>query len=114
LVKALQGIARAYAIRDEHFYLAALRSYQEHHQNYFPDLEDAARRYARDQGWDDNGLPGDETTLADVLQRQFGYDIDEIPVANYPSLAAYRMIVQTSGPAGRSFEHAAYNQPDRR
>lgn len=111
LIKALQGIARAYAIRDEHFYFAALRSYQEHHQNYFPEFEDAARRYARDQGWTDGQPPNDEAALTAVLQRQFGYDIDEIPVDKYPSLAAYRMIVQPSGHAGRAFEHAAYDQP---
>lgn len=94
LIKALQGIAQAYAIRDEHFYLAALRSYQELHSNYFPDLEEAAGRYAREQGWDDGALPRDEARLAEVLQRQFGYDIGLIPVATHPRLAAYRMILQ--------------------
>jgi len=36
LVKAFQDIARGYAIREEHFYLAALRSYQELNQNTSP------------------------------------------------------------------------------
>jgi Predicted transcriptional regulator len=102
LIKALQGIARAYAIRDEHFYLAALRSYQELNRNYFPELEEAARRYAREQGWDDGALPRDEATLADVLRRRFGYDIDVIPVETHPRLASYRMILVPGGRSGRS------------
>ena len=57
LIKALQGIARGYAIRDEHFYLAALRSYQEHHHNYFPELEKASQQYAAEQGWSDASVP---------------------------------------------------------
>jgi len=102
LIRALQGIARGYAIRDEHFYLAALRSYQEHHGNYFPDLENAARRYAQARGWDDGALPRDEKALAAVLQEDFGYEIDEIPVNTYPNLAAYRMIVRpAAGAPGR-------------
>src|SRR5690606_8550162 len=100
LIRALQGIARGYAIRDEHFYLAALRSYQEHHQNYFPELEEAARRYSRERGWDDAPLPREEAVLTDVLRKDFGYDIDVIPVEKYPSLAAYRMIFQPAGPGG--------------
>ncbi len=102
LIRALQGIARGYAIRDEHFYLAALRSYQEHHGNYFPDLENAARRYAQARGWDDGALPRDEKALAAVLQQDFGYEIDEIPVNTYPNLAVYRMIVRpAAGAPGR-------------
>lgn len=100
LIRALQSIARGYAIRDEHFYLAALRSYQEHHQNYFPELEDAARRYASDRGWNDAALPRDEALLSEVLRRDFGYEIDVIPVDTYPSLAAYRMIFQPAVDAG--------------
>lgn len=103
LVKALQGIARGYAIRDEHFYLAALRSYQEHHGNYFPDLENAARRYAADEGLDDGPLPRDEAVLMDILRRRFNYEIGPIPVDAHPSLAAYRMIFQPgAGHAGRA------------
>lgn len=101
LIKALQGIARGYAIRDEHFYLAALRSYQEHHHNYFPELEQVARRYADEQGWDDASLPRDEAALADILRTDFGYEIDVIPVETHPALAAYRAVVQPSEHGGR-------------
>src|SRR5690606_35313170 len=91
LVKALQDIARGYAIREEHFYLAALRSYQEYHQNYFPGLEEAAQRYAAEEGVGQRA-PIAEDALRRVLQDRFGYRIEPIPVEEHPSLAAYRAI----------------------
>src|SRR5690606_14276998 len=89
LVKALQDIARGYAIREEHFYLAALRSYQEYHQNYFPDLEQAAQDYAAEVGLE-NQVPVSEEDLVRLLEERFGYTIAGIPVEDHPSLAAYR------------------------
>ena len=91
LVKALQDIARGYAIREEHFYLAALRSYQEYHHNYFPELEQAARDYAARAGLAQAG-PIAEEALAQVLTERFGYQIGPIPVGEHPSLAAYRAV----------------------
>jgi len=91
LVKALQDIARGYAIREEHFYLAALRSYQEYHQNYFPDLEQAAQDYAAEVGLE-NQVPVAEEDLVRLLEERFGYTIAGIPVEDHPSLAAYRAI----------------------
>src|SRR5215813_7191472 len=42
LVNALIGIAEQYNIGVESLYRAALRSYQEMNENYFPEIEDAA------------------------------------------------------------------------
>lgn len=91
LVRALQSIARGYAIREEHFYLAALRSYQEYHRNYFPDLERAAADYGAEAGLA-AAVPVDEARLAHLLRRRFHYDIEEIPADEYPHLQAYRAI----------------------
>ncbi|MBO8141295.1 MAG: helix-turn-helix domain-containing protein [Firmicutes bacterium] len=91
LVKALQDIARGYAIREEHFYLAALRSYQEFHQNYFPDLEQQAREFAAGAGLGEQ-VPRVEEALLRILNERFGYRIGSIPADQYPSLAAYRAV----------------------
>lgn len=91
LVKAFQDIARGYAIREEHFYLAALRSYQELNQNYFPDLEQAAREYAAEAGLPARA-PVEEETLVRILEDRFGYRIAAIPVEEHPSLVAYRAV----------------------
>jgi len=47
LVNALIGIAESYNIGVEHLYRSALRSYQELHENYFPDIERAVDEFAR-------------------------------------------------------------------
>lgn len=99
LVKALRGIARSYAIREEHFYLAALRSYQEHHGNYFPDLETAAGQYAAANGLDKT-LPVDEGALSRILQNDFDYTIDTIPVDDFPSLETYRAVYKPPSARG--------------
>lgn len=91
LVRALQSIARGYAIREEHFYLAALRSYQEYHRNYFPELEEAAADYSA--GWHDT-LPRDEAALLHVLRHRFNYEVAPIPVDEYRHLSAYRAVFQ--------------------
>src|SRR5690606_7247178 len=42
LLHAIVEITRRYDLKEEEFLRAALRSYQEIHENYFPELEDAA------------------------------------------------------------------------
>ncbi len=44
-ISTMFEIARNYEMRQEHFFLAALRSYQEMHNNYFEDLEQDARAF---------------------------------------------------------------------
>lgn len=89
LVRALQSIARGYAIREEHFYMAALRSYQEYHRNYFPDLEEAADQFAATYGL---RIGEDEKATTQWLEEQFNYDIGVIPVDEYSHLQAYRTV----------------------
>ena len=46
-ISTIIKITRNYQLRNEHFYLAALRSYQEMHDNYFQDLELAVKGLPR-------------------------------------------------------------------
>jgi transcriptional regulator with XRE-family HTH domain len=47
LIGTILKIARNHHLTKENLYLVALRSYQDMHDNYFPDLEEAARQFRR-------------------------------------------------------------------
>ena len=51
LLRTFLEVGRLYDVHAEHFLLAALRSYQQMHANYFEDLEEAAASYRRARGW---------------------------------------------------------------
>jgi transcriptional regulator with XRE-family HTH domain len=48
LLHAMLEIGRQYDLREEHFFWAMLRSFQEIHDNYFPELEEAAASFTQD------------------------------------------------------------------
>ncbi|RMD65244.1 XRE family transcriptional regulator, partial [Candidatus Parcubacteria bacterium] len=85
LVHAILEIGRQYDMRPEHFLRAVLRSYQEIHDNYFEDLEDAATRFAREYD-----LSAEQPLRLDTLRRlitaAFGYDLDEERLSHHPLL----------------------------
>jgi XRE family transcriptional regulator, fatty acid utilization regulator len=91
LLRALVEVARTYDVRVEHFLFAALRSYQQLHGNYFPDLEEAAAAYRSACGLTnvdriDSGL------LRHVLENDFGYEIDEHALPSHPDLSEFRSV----------------------
>ncbi len=91
LVHAILEIGRQYDMRPEHFLRAVLRSYQEIHDNYFEDLEDAATRFAREYD-----LSAEQPLRLDTLRRlitaAFGYDLDEERLSHHPLLKNYRSV----------------------
>jgi hypothetical protein len=85
LLHALIGIGRQYDLQEEDFLQAALRSYQELHDNYFPELEAAAEDFAAGR----NLRPGGLTTtdaLAAILHDAYGYQIDHRTLSDDPDL----------------------------
>ena len=44
-ISTIFKIARNYQVGEEQFYLEALRSYQDMHNNYFPELEEATEQF---------------------------------------------------------------------
>jgi len=54
-ISALLEIARVYALREEHFYFAALRAYQELRNNYFEEIELAASDFVKAHQLPKNG-----------------------------------------------------------
>jgi hypothetical protein len=74
-ISTLFEIARRRNISREDFYLSALRSHQEAHQNYFPDIESEVKAFVK--------LYHIETVqkirsveLEEILTEEFGYTID--------------------------------------
>lgn len=95
-ISTLTQMAHLGNVTGEHFYFAALRSYQELHENHFEDLErEAARCVVR------FGLPaGAQCTsafLKDVLQSHFGYVVKEISLDTYPELLHIRSVFIPKG-----------------
>ncbi|MDX2135333.1 MAG: helix-turn-helix domain-containing protein [Saprospiraceae bacterium] len=92
-ISAILEIARLYALRNENFFLAALRAYQELHLNYFEDLEEAAEQFVQRHKLPENGGVSDRL-LADLLQEEYDYTIDHKGLARYPELEGLRALYQ--------------------
>ena len=83
-------IARNYEMRQEHFFLAALRSYQEMHDNYFEDLEQDARAFVASHQLATKA-PFDLAQLEMALTQEYGYTIDRTTLAGHPVAVAGRL-----------------------
>ena len=70
-ISALLEIARVYALREEHFYFAALRAYQELRSNYFEEIEQAASEFVQAQNLPKNGGVSLQM-LTEILEKQYG------------------------------------------
>lgn len=96
LLHAVLEMARRYDLQEEDFIRAALRSYREIHENYFPDLEDAALDFTADYG-ERYGLTTDSppalSALEAILREEFGYHIDDQSLSATEELAHYRAVV---------------------
>ena len=94
LVNALLAIAEQYNITVEHLYRSALRSYQELHGNYFPDIERAVDEFVRAQRIKQSPRPSYEQLLA-LIEQHFGYSLDHRRLSNHPRLARFRSVLVT-------------------
>jgi transcriptional regulator with XRE-family HTH domain len=82
-VSTIFEIARNYEMRQEDFFLAALRSYQEMHDNYFEDLEQDVRAFVGSHRLDTTA-PFDLSQLELVLTEEYGYTIDRETLGQHP------------------------------
>lgn len=91
LLHAMLEIGRQYDLREEHFFWAMLRSFQEIHDNYFPELEEAAAAFAQDANLA-GSLPISLENLQRILQEQFDYELDYTRLAADEALTGYRSV----------------------
>lgn len=80
-------ITRNYQLQGEDFYKAALRSYQDLHDNYFPDLERAANQVRNT--YQLQQIP-DPSRLKYILQEEYGIKVDQTTLGERPALQRVR------------------------
>jgi transcriptional regulator with XRE-family HTH domain/Zn-dependent peptidase ImmA (M78 family) len=91
LLHAISEVGRQYDMQEQHFLRAALRSYQELHDNYFPDLEDAAATFAQQHKLGEV-LPVPTSRLQEVLEQEYKFDIDYEHLSQNSLLTGYRSV----------------------
>lgn len=92
LVNALIGIAEQYNIGVEHLYRSALRSYQELHENYFPDIERAVDEFVRAAKIKSEPTPS-YAELRTLIEEHFNYRIDDTQLSRHPKLEHFRSVL---------------------
>ncbi|MGK0290676.1 MAG: transcriptional regulator with XRE-family HTH domain/predicted transcriptional regulator [bacterium] len=91
LLRSLFSIARSYDMKVEHFFSAALSSYQEMHNNYFEDIEQASIEFIQEQGWE-NKQQIQTAEFQSILENQYNYQIQETDFNKYPQLKVVRTV----------------------
>lgn len=91
LIRAFLEIGRAYDVQVEQFLLAALRSYQQLHSNYFAELESEAAAFRRARGWRESG-PLAPSLLSRTLAEEWGYKVEQQTLAGHPRLGELRSV----------------------
>jgi predicted transcriptional regulator len=90
-IGTLFEIARSKDVTQESFYLSALRSYQEAHQNYFPEIENAVASFVKRYQINVNDKLS-SSELEELLIEEFGYTIDYESLKPGPHLGQIRSI----------------------
>ncbi|MCU0468877.1 MAG: helix-turn-helix domain-containing protein [Arcicella sp.] len=90
-ISTIIEISRNYDMRVEQFYFSVLRSYQEMHDNYFEDLEEAAQQFRKSFEISPTTSPN-EKLLRNVLENFYQYRIEEFTLEQYPDLVNIRSI----------------------
>ncbi len=95
-IGTLLEISRNYDLRVETFYFSVMRSYQELHNNFFEDLEEAAERFIREY---DINIQSPLTTrhLENLLTTEFNYKIVYDTFEEHEALRDMRVIVKPGG-----------------
>jgi transcriptional regulator with XRE-family HTH domain/Zn-dependent peptidase ImmA (M78 family) len=113
LLHGILEVGRRYDLGEEEFLRGALRSYQEIHENYFPDLEEAAvqfrAEFSKKYGW-----PEDKrvslSALMTTLTEAYGYVIDDEAIARSADLSSYRSIYMQGKPPKLYINNALYSR----
>jgi len=92
-ISTLLELSRSYALREENFYFAALRSYLELNDNYFVELEEAVTAFADKYDLPDI-RPVPPRTLGKLLESKFGYEIVPNGLEEHPDLSMLRSVFQ--------------------
>ena len=97
LLRTFLEVGRLYDVHAEHFLLAALRSYQQMHANYFEEIEEAAASVRRARGWSGR-TPPSHARLRAILESEYGYDVDQETLPADPALKSLRSVFRAGSP----------------
>ena len=92
LVATIIEMARESEAAQNTFSRTALQTYKEFHENYFPELEKAAKDFVKKYKLPTKPPVGYEA-VAEVLKSKFNYEIDENALEKYPLLKSLRGVV---------------------
>ncbi|QCX52962.1 helix-turn-helix domain-containing protein [Elizabethkingia sp. JS20170427COW] len=90
-INTLIEISQNYNLGKERFYFAVLRSFQELHDNYFPEIEEKAQLFVSENNLN-LGKNIDIEYLQQILIENFGYEIKFEDFENYGTLGNLRSL----------------------
>ncbi len=90
-ISSLLDLSRNYALLDENFYVGALRSWLEMHENYLEDSEAFAKTLRTSLDWHPEYVPTVED-LANVLRNRYDYTIVFGGVDYFPAFAGLERV----------------------
>jgi len=96
-ISALIQIARNYNVRQESFYLPSLKAFQEYHDNYFEEFEQAADQF-RSEYQLDIEPPLKPEQLDHILHQKYNYSIDYENLTKSPELQNLRFVCTDTDP----------------
>lgn len=88
-ISTIFKIARNYQVGEREFYQEALRSYQDMHNNHFPDLEEAARVFKKEFSIAGT-LPYTSSFLEEQLEELYDIKVDRKKLSNNKKLSGLR------------------------
>lgn len=91
-ISTVMEIGRHYNLGVEELYFAVLRTYQEIHENYFEDIEQAADDFLMMAAPNPTSII-DECFLTDYLQQHYGYTVLLFDETDYPNLSSLRSVL---------------------
>lgn len=91
-VNSIIQIGRDYDIKVEHFYFSVLRSFQEMHDNYMPEIEKKVEAFISDFNIDPLRKDVNQQ-LATILEQQYNYEIQYQGLENYQQLLSLRYLL---------------------
>ncbi|MCK8490911.1 MULTISPECIES: helix-turn-helix domain-containing protein [Spirosoma] len=90
MIRTFMDIALSYNMSVERLYLAMLRSYQEMHDNHFPEIEADAERFLND--FAQAGQPVSEALLMNLLKTRYEVQIEFFDPLTQPELVSLRSV----------------------
>ncbi|GAB3956560.1 hypothetical protein GCM10028805_46800 [Spirosoma harenae] len=91
MIRTFMDIALSYNMSVERLYLTMLRSYQEMHDNYFPDIESEADNFLAEFA-PVSGQSVDEALLTNLLKTRYDVRIEPFDPLTHPELVSLRSV----------------------